>query len=369
MTNIQAGGLADQLGCSSPQKELPTFADGWVSTPAGDVPRVRTELDDIDRRGALKSRLSNFRMSFTVEPGLYAVGSPNYNSEVILSANYKLSFDHLRRELGGLDVWILVLDTDGINVWCAAGKGSFGTEEIILRIKESGLSFLVSHRRVISPQLGAPGIKAHEVKKGSGFRVHYGPVRAADLRAYIEAGLESTPEMRKVNFPFMERVVLTPMELIPSLKYFPLFVLIVLLAFGLRKEGIIFSDAIIGGWPFVLLGFAAAISGSVITPALLPWIPFRGFALKGLLTGLAITFVLVELAGIDAFENSMLLRATAYSLFPVISSYIALQFTGSTTYTNMSGVNRELRHILPVYLIAVVSSLVLMAIYKLGQLG
>ncbi len=364
MTNIQAGGLA-----TITKRELPSFADEWVSTPGGDIPRVRTVLDTADRRGAIKSRLSNFRMSFTVEPGLYAVGHPNYNSEVVLSSNYKLSFDHLRRELGGLDLWIIVLDTKGINVWCAAGKKTFGTDEIVKRIKEAGLSYLVSHRRVIAPQLGGPGVQAHEVKKATGVRVHYGPVRAADLPSYLEAGLEATPQMRKVEFPFMDRLVLTPMELIPSLKYFPLFALVVLAVFGLRGQGIIFADAIIGGWPFLLLGFMAAISGAVLTPVLLPWIPFRGFALKGLLMGLLVTFALVELAGIDAFQSSMLLRATAYALFPVISSYIALQFTGSTTYTNMSGVHRELKYVLPVYLTAVVSSLVLLAVYKLGQLG
>ena len=363
-------GLAFINTSASPsEKKLPAFADGWVSTPSGDVPRVRTHLDSADRRGALKSRLTNFRMSFTVEPGLYAVGSPSADSEVLVSANYKLSFDHLRRELGGLDLWILVLDTLGINVWCAAGKGTFGTGEIIKRVKESGLSEVVSHQRLVLPQLAAPGVQAHEVKKATGFRVHYGPVRAADLPAYLEAGLEATPGMRKVEFPFMDRLVLTPMELIPSLKYFPLFALVVLVVFGLRGQGIMFADAFRTGGPFVVLGFAGAMSGAVFTPALLPWVPFRGFAMKGFLVGLAVTFVIVEYGGIYALESSMILRALAYAFFPALSSYIALQFTGSTTYTNMSGVQRELRYMLPVYIVALAASVVLTTIYKLGQLG
>ncbi len=333
------------------------------------MPLVRTELDSTDRRGAIKSRLSNFRMSFTVEPGLYAVGRPNYNSEVILSANYKLSFDHLRRELGGLDLWIIVLDTSGINVWCAAGKGTFSTSEVVRRIKEAGLSYLVSHRRVIAPQLAGPGIQAHEVRKESGFRVHYGPVKASDLRAYIEAGLEATPQMRKVEFAFWDRLVLTPMELLPALKYFPLFALVVLAVFGLRGQGIMFAEAYATGGPFVVLGFAGAMSGAVLTPALLPWVPFRGFAMKGFLVGFAVTYLLVEHAGIGAFESSMILRALAYAFFPALSSFIALQFTGSTTYTNMSGVQRELRYMMPVYVVAMAASLILVAIFKLGQMG
>jgi CO dehydrogenase/acetyl-CoA synthase gamma subunit (corrinoid Fe-S protein) len=70
------------------------------------------------------------RHRYRIEPGLYAVGTPGSDSPVLVTANYKMSFDALRRELGGLDAWILVLETDGINVWCAAGKGTFGTEEV-----------------------------------------------------------------------------------------------------------------------------------------------------------------------------------------------------------------------------------------------
>ncbi len=62
-----------------------------------------------------------------VEPGLYRLGSPGPDSPVFASANYTLSFDALRAALGGVDAYILVLDTKGINVWCAAGKGTFGT--------------------------------------------------------------------------------------------------------------------------------------------------------------------------------------------------------------------------------------------------
>ena len=79
--------------------------------------------------------------------------------------------------IGRTDAWILVLDTNGVNVWCAAGKGTFGTDELIRRIEATGLPEIVSHNRVIVPQLGGPGVAAHEVRKRSGFRVVYGPVR------------------------------------------------------------------------------------------------------------------------------------------------------------------------------------------------
>ncbi|HMA06201.1 MAG TPA: carbon monoxide dehydrogenase, partial [Methanomicrobiales archaeon] len=89
------------------------------------------------------------RMGHTVEPGLYRLGSPTPESEVFVSANYTLSFDALRSALEGRDAYILVLDTGGINVWCAAGKGSFGSEELVRRIGLSGLAEVVSHRKLI----------------------------------------------------------------------------------------------------------------------------------------------------------------------------------------------------------------------------
>ena len=129
-------------------------------------------------------------MNYKVDPGLYALGCPDDKSPVLISANYKLSFDTLRSALKGRHLWILVLDTDGVNVWCAAGKGTFSTAELVRRIEFSRLEEVVSHRRLIVPQLAAPGVAAHEVKKLSGFKVTYGPIRAADLPAFIDCGIQ-----------------------------------------------------------------------------------------------------------------------------------------------------------------------------------
>jgi hypothetical protein len=59
-----------------------------------------------------------------VEPGLYASGNPTPESPILVSANYTLSFDALRWALGEIEGYILVLDTESIKVWCAAGEGT-----------------------------------------------------------------------------------------------------------------------------------------------------------------------------------------------------------------------------------------------------
>ena len=125
------------------KKEVPSWTKGTVATPAGAVYRVSSEWTSADYRGMIKSRTGAFRMNYAVTPGLYAVGDPTKDSDVFVTANYKLTFDILRRELKGMNAWILVLDTKSINVWCAAGKGTFGTDELIKRIAEAKLETVV----------------------------------------------------------------------------------------------------------------------------------------------------------------------------------------------------------------------------------
>jgi len=332
------------------------------------VSKVSSEWTWKDRLGEIKCRISSFRMRYTVRPGLYAVGEPSVESDVFVTANYKLSFDILRRELKGLNVWIIVLDTKGINVWCAAGKGTFGTNELISRINETNLHNVVTHRRIIIPQLGAVGVNARIVQQRTGFRVYFGPVYAKDIPAYIRAGHVKTPEMRLARFNMLDRLVLTPMEINPAMKKFPLFALIALVLFGLQPSGILFKDAWEGGMPFLIFGLMAVFTGAFITPLLLPFIPFRSFAVKGWLTGMIAVFVLMK--GIELwYYKSLLPLAAAYIFFPLASSYIALQFTGSTTFTSMSGVKKELKIGVPVYLTATALSLLILILYTNSRSG
>ncbi len=114
--------------------EKPRWQRGIMNTASGLVPVVTGEWSRADRWGQIRARMGSFRMEYIVKPGLYAIGSPDAESDIFVSANYKLSFDILRRELAGINGWILVLDTKGINVWCAAGKGTFGTDELVKRV-------------------------------------------------------------------------------------------------------------------------------------------------------------------------------------------------------------------------------------------
>lgn len=276
------------------------------------------------------------RNSHRVKPGLYSLGNPKADSPVFVTGNYTLSFNALRSSLEGIDCYILVLDTKGINVWCAAGKRTFGTEELVNRIESTSLSEIVNHRKLILPQLGAPGVVAHEVKKRSGFKVEYGPVRANDLPEFLK-NHEATPEMRRVYFTFKDRLILVPVEFVSL--FLPMSIIAAVLYF-------------IGG-PIVSLATVLAIlAAAVIFPLLLPWIPTPNFSTKGFILGgiVAISFAIFDFFGNpDAVLWQKAGWALAYLLaLPPLTAFLTLNFTGASTFTSRSGVKREMFAYIPV---------------------
>lgn len=304
------------------------------------VEAASSDYSGADRLAAWKARWGIKRMAYRLKPGLYALGSPAAGSPVFATANYKLSFDALRTSLKGLDAWMLVLDTKGINVWCAAGKGTFGTMELARVIGETGLEKLVKHRTIILPQLGAPGVSAHRVKAYTGFSVAYGPVRAADIQEYLRLG-QATPEMRRVRFNSRDRLILAPVQLVHFGKYMlPAAALLFLL--GLRWDAAYTAGAL--------------LAGTLLVPALLPWLPGRSFAVKSAAAGLLVT-ALIALAhgeGPAQFAARVLIYSAA-------ASFVGLDFTGASTYTSLSGVRKEMRLALPAQALAIVAGLAILA--------
>ena len=371
-----------------------TYIIGQQQTTAGEIPIVKTKLDFNDRLGAIMVRWSINRNNYKVDPGLYAVGNPDESSDVFVTANYKLSFDHLRKNLDGLNSWILVLDTKGINVWCAAGKGTFGTKELVHRIDVTNLRKIINHRRIIVPQLGATGVSAYAVKRDTeisaepvlssvnqfpktsfsfaktgmqinlnrGFNVVFGPIRASDIKAFVKNGYKASKEMRKVDFGFSDRVKLIPVDFASGLKYLLIAIAVVLLLSGINGSGISFYGFFKNGLLAAVNVLLAYISGIVLTPVLLPYISFRPFALKGSVTG-ALTFVVLlvsGLAGTNIYEN-----ISWFLIILAISSFLAMNFTGSSTYTSLSGVKREMKIAVPMQIAFSAVGIILFVLGKL----
>lgn len=344
--------------------QVSNAANSEVSTAPVQLSSVM-KINDI--KDAVMCRISNkFRMKFNMTPGLYALGNPGKDSPVLVTANYKLSVNTLRKAMKNRNAWILVIDTKGINVWCAAGKGTFCTKAIMQQITVCKLDTIVSHRVLILPQLGASGVNANKLHKESGFTVRFGPVRAADLPRYIDDNYKATPEMRRVKFPITDRAILIPMEVLPALQKLTLFLLVAAVLFGLTRTGIMYKNALLGVSPFVIAGVTAVMAGSVLTPLLLPYIPFRAFSLKGFCIGLIGAIFLCVL---PFSQNDLFLSLLFMIGVPAFSSYNAFLFTGSTTYTSPSGVKKELRIALPLYLSGIAISGILFTLILIRSWG
>ena len=275
-----------------------------------------------------------------VTPGLYRLGNPTADSPVFASANYSLSFDALRSALAGTDAWILVMDTKGINVWCAAGKGTFGTDELVRSIQVAGLESVVSHRKIIVPQLGAPGVSWPEVLRKSKFLVEFGPVRARDLPEYLKTHT-ATPAMRKVEFPVTDRIVLTPVEFVHSA--LPMIIVAAALWF-------------LAGPMAALAAVSAVLAGTVLFPVLLPFIPTQDFSTKGLILGGVVAIPFAVSFGtnpsLPVWANA-LAALTPLLIIPAVVSYAALNFTGCTTFTSRTGVKKEIFRYVPAMVVMV----------------
>jgi acetyl-CoA decarbonylase/synthase complex subunit gamma len=290
-------------------------------------------------------------MNYIVPAGLYAVGSPNPEDPLVVTCNYKMTFDIVRSALAGRNLWLLVLETYGVNVWCAAGKGTFGTGELVRRVKATGLDKVVNHRRLILPILGAPGVAAHEVARRTGFSVSYATIRAADLPEYLDNGMVSTPVMRQLTFTLYERLVLIPVDIVLALKSVTIIgvaALLIISALGNLTAGIVGLCAYLG----------ACLSGIVFGPLLLPWLPGRSFAVKGAVVGLLWSGLFCSLAGGSNWNSAFI--AALFLALPAVSAFYTLNFTGCSTYTSRSGVKKEMHLALPTMAGALIVSLVLL---------
>jgi hypothetical protein len=357
----------DDICCGSPAQSAGSrfaqagyhichFVEDFVATQAGPIPRVTAQLKPADIIGTMLTRIGIGRNNYKISPGLYAIGNAGPDAPVLVTANYKLSFDTLRKELTDVSAWILVLDTRGVNVWCASGKKTFSADEVVRQVQRTGLEDVVRHRELILPQLSATGVAAHLVQQKCGFKVVWGPVRASDIERFMANGQQADSSMRRVTFSIKERLVLIPIELsfLPKPTFW-----IVLAAFvlsGVGRDVYSFSAGWFRGCMVLFAYIMGVISGAIAVPILMPWVPGSAFSLKGAFAGFVggLPIVAVFWHSINIFEALALLTCTV-----VVGSYLAMNFTGSTPFTSPSGVEKEMRRALPLQLAALMTAILL----------
>ncbi|MCG3221230.1 MAG: 4Fe-4S binding protein [Candidatus Heimdallarchaeota archaeon] len=143
---------------------------------------------------------------FPAKTGYQRVGNPDENSPVLLTCNFHLTILRLKKATKGLNYHLLIANSKGINVWCAATGDSLNNHSVISVIKTSGIEDKVNHKKVIMPQLAAPGVESKVILKNVGWKILWGPVDAKDIPEFFESNFEKTDEMKQVEFRLVQRI-------------------------------------------------------------------------------------------------------------------------------------------------------------------
>ena len=183
---------------------------------------------------------------FPCKTGLVKIGSPDRNSPVFLTCNFHLTVERVKRALRGINCYLLIANSKGINVWCASTGGHLSNHSVISAIKTSVIEALVDHRQLILPQLAAAGVEAKVIHQKTGWRCLWGPVYAKDIPAFLEQGLTKTPEMRQVRFPFSQRMEMAVMWA------FPFSLIVALLSLLLWREALLPLTILIWALPVAI---------------------------------------------------------------------------------------------------------------------
>ncbi len=180
--------------------------------------------------------------------------------------------------------------------------------------------------------------------------MRYATIRASDLPEFLDNGMKTNPDMRELTFSTRERFVLTPVETVSGFsKSLPVLALLFFLG-AFSKQVFSLSNGI---FP-VFACSGAILAGTFAAPVLLPWLPSRYFSVKGAVAGL----FWILLLQITANGGWNALRFTAdFFLVVAISSFFAMNFTGSTPFTSPSGVRKEMRLFLPLQAAALVTGI------------
>jgi ferredoxin len=210
----------------------------------------------------------NYRISVVIETffrffpvpcrtGLVKIGNPNRKSPIFLTGNYDLTVRKVKRALQGIDCYLLVANSKGINVWCAATGGHLTNHEVISILKTSGIEGLTDMKTVVLPQLAATGVEAVVIKKKTGWNVVWGPVYAEDIPEFVENGMEKTPEMKEVRYPLGQRIELA------SAWAFPISLILGIAA------GLFWREAVL---PVVFLVWGTSLGVNVSFPVYYSWL-------------------------------------------------------------------------------------------------
>ncbi len=263
-------------------------------------------------------------LPFPHRTGLLTVGTPGRDAPVLLTGNFGLTVERVRRALAGIDAYLLVANSRGVNVWCAATGGHLTNHDVVSVLKTSGIDKLVDHREVILPQLAATGIEGRVVLEKTGWEVIWGPVYATSITRFLNSGYNKTVEMRTVNFHWPQRLEMAVAWAFPMS-------LLAFLVYPFWPGGVLPLVGLVWAWSLGLFLAFPLYQGNLRAEGRSRGFIFFSFGERGTLFFLWVVFVLC-LTGYAAlsgdFSWAMALRYSLGSLVVVL--ILGLDLTGST---------------------------------------
>lgn len=258
------------------------FVKEFIKVGRRHVPRVKPYLSLRDMGEMVLAGLGVLRASHVVAPGLYCVGFPDEEAPVLAVPNRKMSFDVLRKELSGIDAWLLVFDATRKDSWKADERHLYSVPALVHAVRASRLHDVVSHRRVYVPQSVEHRLDADIVMGQSGFSLVYGPRRTKDWQGFFENGGVATVPMQETTFTLAERMVRIPRQLHALLRPLAVFAVVAFVLSGMGPDVFDFDAAWSRMLGVVWSAVAALAAGSVAVPLLLPVLPGGRLTYKGL---------------------------------------------------------------------------------------
>ena len=320
--------------------ELIKNDDEGITEPGYYQPRPK-------RFKGIKSQLRIYRCIYTgqidlvpIDPGIYKSGNPTESSPIIVTANYEFTYIKVMRDLKGIDAWVLCVDSNGINVWCAARGNDFGNNQLVEAVEATGIESLTNKKTLILPQLSAGGVATPELQKKSKdfpFRVVYGPVWSKDLPEFLEKRPARKPDrMKLAKFTLKHRFrgfithttfLLRKIFLLPLIGLFLVFLILNSLNLFAKLW-----------WVGELLLWI--VTANFIITFTYPLANFtRRFILKGIFFGTLNIFILGIISFL--FHKSIIFTLFNLSFFLWVSFFSTMSLSGYTMATSPSEIQEE----------------------------
>ena len=289
--------------------------------------------------------LDSFKRTYAVEPGLYYTGDRyDHDATLLVTANYHLTVFLLVRRLRQ-NVRLLVVDTDSINVWCAAGKGTFCNDAIFAQLNryEQHLPKDDHRLKLILPKLCLAGVDLPALRE-AGCDAIIGPVYGKDLPTYLSTVPCKDRDTDRVLFGLQSRLFTTLPGLLQTLKYS----VTLLLALWLVRQI----------WPLAIpvagvLGLTVAMT--IAYPVCFPYLPGKWFAVKGLSLAIVVSAALCALAAGGLISRGDLITAVLFTL--ASGMFFGQSYSGNSAVSNGTSVRKETARLLPVYVLLYMATL------------